>query len=78
MKQWLLQILIALDQLGNALLKGWADETLSSRSYRWNRDKHALRFLRPLIDGLFFWQENHCHRAYLSEKQRKHLAPEFR
>jgi len=25
------QILIAVDQLGNALLGGWADETLSSR-----------------------------------------------
>ena len=35
MKAYLLQILIALDQLANTLIPGgWADETLSSRAHR--------------------------------------------
>ena len=31
---WLLQILVGVDQLGNTLLGGWADETISARAYR--------------------------------------------
>ena len=31
-------VLIALDQLFNALVGGWPDETLSSRCWRWSKD----------------------------------------
>lgn len=34
MWRYLKQVLIAFDQLINALLGGWADETLSSRAWR--------------------------------------------
>ena len=34
------QILIAIDQLANAVIGGWADETLSSRA--WREDRHRL------------------------------------
>ena len=33
------QVLIALDQLANAILAGHADETLSARAYRLSRDR---------------------------------------
>jgi len=33
------QILIAVDQLANAVIGGWADETLSSRA--WGREQKA-------------------------------------
>ena len=32
---YLLRLLIALDQLANALIGGHPDETLSARAYRW-------------------------------------------
>ena len=67
------QILIAVDQLANAVIGGWADETLSSRVWREDR-----RRLVAFIDFLFFWEENHCEASYISERERMQLPPEFR
>ena len=67
------QILIAIDQLANAVIGGWADETLSSRAWREDR-----RRLVVVIDFLFFWEGNHCEASYISERQRLQLPPEFR
>lgn len=66
------QVLIAVDQLVNTLLGGWADETLSSRAYR-NEWKVC-----QLIDILFFWDVAHCKESYYSEKFRRQLPPELR
>lgn len=72
MRQYLLQLLLALDQLANVVLGGYADETLSARAYRADESGKVLgRILRPLIDTLFFWESRHCHNAYLSEVQRR-------
>lgn len=70
---WWLSVLIALDQLLNALTCGWPDETLSARAYREQR-----RFLQATINGLFFWQPNHCRHSYEREQQNKQLAPSYR
>jgi hypothetical protein len=72
------QFLIALDQLGNTLVGGWADETLSSHAYRLHRDKKAFGFMMHIINTLFFWEPDHCQRAFESERLRNHLDPEFR
>lgn len=72
------QILLAVDQLGNALLGGWADETLSSRAYRMQHSGKFWKFTRKAIDTLFFFQKDHCHEAYLSELHRKHMPPDLR
>lgn len=71
------QVLIAIDQLGNALLGGWADETLSSRAWR---QRHKPRYANAVrvIDALFFWQEEHCRKSYESEQLRQHLPPNLR
>ena len=70
-------VLIALDQLVNAILAGWPDETLSSRAWRW--EKNGVRsWPRRLIDALFFREKAHCRNAYLSEKARRQLPPELR
>ena len=37
-KFWLRQNLIAFDQSINAFWGGWADETLSSRAWRWEKN----------------------------------------
>ena len=66
------QILIAIDQLINALFGGWADETLSSRAYR------EFPLVAQVIDNLFFWQPEHCRDSYMSERERLQLPPELR
>lgn len=71
------QFLIAVDQVFNTIAGGWADETLSARAYRCS-DKSHWRVARKMIDGLFFWQKEHCRDAYLIETNRQQLPPEYR
>jgi hypothetical protein len=71
------QILIALDQLLNALLGGYADETLSARAWR-TQFSPLGGFFKGVIDFIFFWQPSHCYKSYLSEKQRNQLPVEYR
>ena len=68
---YLKNLLIAVDQLANAICGGSPDETLSAYSHRkqdWRRD---------VINAMFFWQDDHCHQAYVSEKLRKHLPKDY-
>lgn len=67
----LLQVAIALDQFGNVLLGGMADETVSARAYRcgWLRTQKAINWA--------FRDPNHCRDAYFSELGRKHLPAEY-
>lgn len=71
------QVAIAVDQLLNALVGGWADETLSARCWRC-RNEQPFRTLRAVIDGLFFWEEEHCLASYMAECFRLHVPPEER
>lgn len=66
------QIAIAIDQLVNALLGGYADETLSARAYRTQSP------LERYIDAIFFWDENHCRTSFQSELERRQLPPQYR
>lgn len=90
LRHWIIQLLIAIDQLANVLVtpfhaSAWADETLSSRAYRaWRDGKIMGRIWMPVIDALFFWQKQkpgvigHCHAAYLEEMARYNFPPEMR
>ena len=69
----IMQVLIAIDQMANTIFNGYADETLSSRAYRRQHKNKFWKYGRIFIDALFFWQEDHCYKAYLSELNRKHL-----
>ena len=83
-KEWGVQIFLALDQLANVLpppidgTVGYADETLSSHAYRMWRDEKPWGILCHVIDMLFFWQSQHCFDSYVSETKRYQLPPEFR
>ena len=85
--RWVLQLLIVLDQAFNVLLTpfnrtAWADETMSARAYRADRDGRIWgRVLRPIIDFIFSWQcveGGHCKWSYDGERTRKQLPPELR
>ena len=71
------EVAIAVDQLANAILGGYADETISARCWRL-RAVHPYSILRPIVDGLFFWQPQHCRGAYESERLRSQLPAEYR
>lgn len=71
------QVLIAFDQLINARLGGWADETFSARCWRERRIK-KYEVMRRIIDAFFFWQDAHCRKAYESEIMRSHLPVYYR
>ena len=76
---YLKQVLLGIDQLFNTLTGGYADETLSSRVWRLeNKGKLSGKIFRPLIDFLFFFQEEHCYNSFLAEVQRRQLPREFR
>lgn len=74
-------VLIAVDQLFNALLGGYADETFSSRIYRGavlaQKPKLRWRIARHIVNRLFFWQVDHCRGAYQMELSRSHLPGLF-
>lgn len=76
-ERYLHQVVIAIDQLVNALTGGWADETLSARAWRL-RERRGWGIARRVIDALFFWQEGHCLDAWLYERKRGHLPPGVR
>lgn len=70
------KVLIAVDQLANAVRGGHPDETLSAAAHR--RHLEGRSGWRNLINALFFWQEDHCRDAYQSELDRKQLPKEYR
>ena len=83
MRFYALQFLIALDQLANTLLGGYADETLSARAWRADQNGKVLgRVMRPLIDALslvitFGRDRNHCRDSYESEVQRRQFPQAY-
>jgi hypothetical protein len=66
------QVLIALDQLANAIIGGMADETISARAYRkgWKRLESFINWL--------FRDESHCRDSYNSEMLRSQLPKSYR
>ena len=83
MKQRILNILIALDQLAYVLLTlgaGHPDETLSAAAWRTEQSgRLGGRVFRPVIDLLFLLLEReHCRKAYEAERLGQQLPTEYR
>ena len=78
-KQWWFNIGIAFDQLINAILCGYPDETLSARCWREKRTRAVW-----VIDRIFRWDRdengklNHCESSFWHEMNRKDLPEEYR
>lgn len=70
-------VLIALDQLVNALIGGYCDETLSSHAYRMDVERNR-KTVRRIIDTVLFFDKDHCYQSYLSEIERRQLPPNMR
>ena len=68
---YLFNVLIAIDRVGNALLNGNPDETLSARAHRMRaKGQPYWGWTANFIDWLFFWQKGHCQQAYAWEQDR--------
>jgi hypothetical protein len=68
MKQYILRVLIAFDQLVNTLFWGYPNETLSSRAWRRGilDGNRWWRYFHFYIDWLFAWvDEHHCELSYI-------------
>ena len=79
LSHYIKQNLLALDQLGNALIGGYADETLSSRAYRASRHTGHWRWrICATVINFLFLDSEHCFKAYQSERTGKQLPPELR
>lgn len=76
MTTYVMKVLIAFDQLANAVRGGHPDETLSAAAHR--SHEAGKSGWRNLINALFWWQEDHCRDAHASELQRKQLPKEYR
>lgn len=80
MKRWFLQVLIAVDQLLNALLGGWADETVSSRAWRLSPTSRGWKYTQAAIDAVagLLGDPQHCFESWVSERLRTQMPPELR
>jgi len=81
MLQYFINILLALDQLGCTLIGGFPDETMSSYAYRIRKQGKPFGFFADWIDWgakTIFRQDDHCLKAYQSERKRLQEPPELR
>ena len=82
MKQRILNVAIALDQLAYVLLTlgaGHPDETLSAAAWRTEQKNRLLGIVfRPVIDLIFLpIERDHCRKAYEAERRGSQLPKEY-
>lgn len=83
-KRYILNVLIGIDQLGNALLKGNPDETISSRSYRRRVEGSKRWALAERVINVLFYRDRvtlpdgtvykHCQLSMISELRSAMIA----
>ena len=68
---------VAVDQLAWVILtlgNGMPDETISAALWRMeSQGKWAGKLFRPVVDALFFFDQNHCLSAWQSERNKQQL-----
>lgn len=80
MRRYFKNLLIAIDQLINAIFGGYCDETISAMAYRnYIHGRWWGVVLKNTIDFIF-WpiEKEHCLQAYITEKRRGQLPEEYR
>lgn len=77
LKQYIINLLVAFDQFINVLFLGQPDETISSRAWRCKDSSSFWKFMRKLIDTIFFWQKDHCYYSFIAEVERHQITTEI-
>lgn len=72
-------LLLWIDQGGNVLLFGSADETISARSYRKGEleGSKGWKVMRKFVDTLFWFEKDHTKNAYHAEQARCHMPSAY-
>jgi hypothetical protein len=77
MSGWFLGVCGAWSQFWNAVWGGDRDQSFSSRSWEAKLlGRFGASLMVVLIDLLFFFEKNHCQRAYESDTERSYSAPD--
>jgi len=76
---YLLNVLIAFDQLINTLIGGYPDETISASAWLGEQQGRIIpKIMRPVIDFLFLpFESNHCCKAFYAERRRTQLPSSY-
>lgn len=81
-KRRILNLLIAIDQLLWVVLtlgNGLPDETISAALWRMEgQGKLAGKLFRPVVDAVFFFDRNHCLKAWQAERSKQQLPMIYR
>lgn len=73
------RVLIAVDQVVNAVIGGQPDETLSARAWRLREQSRTWGLARRVIDAAFSpFGRDHCRLSFESEQARRHLPGAYR
>lgn len=73
-------VLIAIDQLINAICGGYCDESISAVCYRKSQEKghYGHKFLKFWLDWILSpFEHDHCFQSYLSEMTRQQLPERY-
>lgn len=72
-------VLLSIDQFGNVLLLGDADETISARCYRRGvlEKSKSWGIFGKFVDTLFWFEPEHTKQAYHAEQSRCHMPSEY-
>ena len=77
LSKYITNVLIGFDQFINTIFLGFPDETISSRAWRCKDASSFWKVMRKFIELLFFFQQQHCFKAYLAEINRKQIQLEI-
>ena len=74
-RKWLWNILIGLDQLGNTLIGGAPDETISARAGRYQGKVWYWTWLSKVLNWI---EPGHTANAIQAEKEKRQQDPSYR
>lgn len=76
--RYLLRVLVAIDQLGNTLLGGRCDHTISGRiGINAIRGKKWALVCEKVVNAMFFWEDDHCRSAIEYDEVDKDLKDSY-
>ena len=73
-----MRVLVAVDQVANAILGGQSDETISAKTYRMARKTNEWKWIKleKIINNLM-GSATHCHDAYQAEVDRTQISNDY-
>ena len=81
LREYVFNLFLCIDYLGNGLLFGWPDEWISTRAHRLQHRYTFWKYTRRTIDFVaeyIFGQKNHCFWSYVSDQFWRATPPEKR